>query len=52
MERRNRRYDKYFYKRSQEGFHKNLEYNTGSFRTHNLSGSISGADKKNSYYLD
>jgi len=40
-----------FTKDPQEGFHKNLEYNTGSFRTHNLSGSISGADKKNSYYL-
>ena len=35
-----------FTKDPQEGFHKNLEYNTGSFRTHNLSGSISGADKK------
>ncbi len=40
-----------FTKDPQEGFHKNLEYNTGSFGTHNLSGSISGADKKNSYYL-
>lgn len=40
-----------FTKDPQEGFHKNLEYNTGSFRTHNFSGSISGADQKNSYYL-
>ncbi|MBD1143953.1 TonB-dependent receptor [Pelagibacterales bacterium SAG-MED33] len=40
-----------FTKDPKKGFHKNLSYNTGSFGTHNLSGSISGADKKNSYYL-
>ena len=40
-----------FTKDPKEGFHKNFSYNTGSFGTHNLSGSISSADEKNSYYL-
>ena len=38
-------------KKGEPGFHKNLAYNTGSYGTHNLSGSISGADERNNFYL-
>ncbi len=38
-------------KKGEAGFHKDLAYNTGSNGTHNLSGSISGADEKNNFFL-
>ena len=38
-------------KEPKEGFHKDFQYNTGSNGLQNISGSISGADKKKSFYL-
>lgn len=38
-------------KKSDPGFHKNISYNVGSYNTHNLSASISGADKKNNFFF-
>ncbi len=38
-------------KEPEEGFHKDFQYKTGSNGLQNISGSISGADKKKSFYL-
>ncbi len=38
-------------KKGKPGFQKNSSYNTGSNGTHNLALSMSGADKKNNFYL-
>ena len=38
-------------KKPKEGFHKDLHYNTGSNGVQNISGSFSGADDNNSFYL-
>lgn len=40
-----------FTKKPKEGFHKDFQYNTGSNGVQNITGSISGADKKNSFYF-
>ena len=40
-----------FTKKPEKGFHKDFQYNTGSNGLQNLSGSLSGADEKNSFYL-
>ena len=39
-------------KKGKPGTHKTLEYTTGSYGTHNLSTSISGADEKETSLLD
>ena len=38
-------------KEPKEGFHKDFQYNTGSNGLQNISGSISGANKKKSFYF-
>ena len=38
-------------KKGEPGFQKNLNYTTGSFKTNDISASISGADEKNNYYI-
>ena len=38
-------------KKAKQGFHKDISYNTGSYGTHNLTGAISGANKKNNFYI-
>ena len=38
-------------KKGQSGFQKNINYNTASHGTHNLSLSFSGADKNNDFYV-
>jgi len=38
-------------KRGKEGFQKNISYDTGSYGTHNLALSMSGADDKNDFYV-
>ena len=38
-------------KKGKPGFHKKLEYTTGSYGTHNLSTSISGADEKRNFFV-
>jgi len=38
-------------KKGQPGFQKNIQYNTASHETHNLSLSLSGADENNNYYV-
>ncbi len=40
-----------FTKKPKQGFHKDLYYNTGSNGVQNISGSFSGADDNNSFYL-
>ena len=40
-----------FTKNPKEGFHKNFQYSTGSYGTNNISGSLSGANNKNSFYF-
>ena len=41
-----------FTKNAEKGFHKNFEYNTGSYGTHNAIASLSGADEKNNFILE
>ena len=38
-------------KKGKPGIHKKLEYTTGSYGTHNLSTSISGADEKRNFFV-
>ena len=38
-------------KKGKPGFQKEINYNTGSYGTHNLALSMSGADKKNDFYF-
>jgi len=38
-------------KKGKPGFQKNINYNTGSYGTHNLALSVSGADEKNDFYI-
>ena len=38
-------------KKGKPGIHKTLEYTTGSYGTHNLSTSISGADEKRNFFV-
>ena len=38
-------------KRGKPGFKKDISYNTGSYGTHNLALSMSGADDKNDFYI-
>ncbi len=40
-----------FTKKPKEGFHKDFHYNTGSNGLQNLAGSLSGANRKSSFYL-
>ena len=40
-----------FTKNAEKGFHKNFEYNTGSYGTHNAIASLSGANEKNNFYF-
>ena len=40
-----------FTKKPEKGFHKDFRYSTGSNGLQNLSGSLSGANEKNSFYL-
>ena len=38
-------------KKGKPGFHKNINYKTGSYGTHNLSASVSGADENDNFYI-
>ena len=38
-------------KKGKPGIHKTLEYTAGSYGTHNLSTSISGADEKSNFFV-
>ena len=38
-------------KKGKPGFHKDLSYITGSYGTHDLSASLSGANEKNNFYI-
>ena len=38
-------------KKGEPGSQKNIDYNTGSYGTHNLSLSLSGADENDNYYI-
>ena len=40
-----------FTKKPKKGFNKDFQYNVGSYGTHNISGSLSGADSKKSFYF-
>ena len=40
-----------FTKQAKSGFHKNIQYITGSHNTHNLSASLSGGNDESKYYL-
>ena len=40
-----------FTKKPKKGFNKDFQYNLGSYGTHNLAGSLSGADSKKSFYF-
>lgn len=40
-----------FTKKPKKGFHNSFEFNTGSNGTHNLAGSLSGANDKNSFFF-